>query len=313
MTTKLENFLSRVHDGGKTERELITIALAIAGRVTEEADKTRADRRLSDVGRQAKIVDFAAGGPWAYLTKLKDSAVKLRESIATFQATLFPKDLDQSEVVRAMRLQALCDLQLEAKRADRLRIAMTDDPFAEADLLAPHPSLSGISTETANGDQPSEMALVLDAYRERNYPEQLDGIKVRERSLEAVNAALTEATRVIITQAGVTAEEIEHLAHTQKQPSQRGYLVIRLPYPQLGPPSDITATFLPLIRNTCAGAKRRSRMITVVDRVKQEFQAFEQVETHRATQERADQASRMQSALDRIDYMALIDRRPDRP
>jgi len=135
----------------------------------------------------------------------------MHAEIKTSRAKLGPKSLEPGDLVGALQNSELRSALRAAKRADRLRLAQTDDTFAEAALLA-HPALSGLSAEPADAGQPSEVDMARSAYQQRNFAQQIAGLELREKTMEAVDVALKAAADAIRQEAGGLSEaEVERL------------------------------------------------------------------------------------------------------
>jgi hypothetical protein len=130
----------------------------------------------------------------------------MRADIEKTRASMVPKrsdfDADDLREARAA-LRA-------AKHADRLRLAMNDDQFAAAALLA-HPALSGLKPLPVAEGQPSELDLVRTNYEGRNFPERVAGLAIRERTQEAVNRAIKHVEESLCDVAGINLLEVDRL------------------------------------------------------------------------------------------------------
>jgi hypothetical protein len=198
----MDELVQRTHPGAKVEREIIEAALGAAAVVKQEADAVRGDRRLSQAGMSAKIVEFALSHPWAYLQQQRAKAKVMGEELVQRRASMVPPPADPTNVAAAVLNQELRQMLRASSRADRLRHARADDSFAVAALTAPA-ILSGFDEKTIG-----DLDLIRANYQQRNFTELFAGLALRDEALAVVNLAIESASRQILNEAGITESDV---------------------------------------------------------------------------------------------------------
>lgn len=210
----LDELIKRTHPGAKLEREIITTSLGLAATVKEKAGAYRADRRLSQTGVSAKILEMALGDPWAHLQQQRGKAQAMSAEIAKRRSEMGPPQSDPANVADAILKSEMRAMLRASSRADRLRLARDDDAFAVAALTAPA-ALSGFGAEPMVEGQPSDLDIVRTAYQQRNFTELFAGLELREEALGAVDAAIEIATKQILGEAGISESEVSRILSTK--------------------------------------------------------------------------------------------------
>jgi hypothetical protein len=210
-----DELIARTHPGARDERLIIETALGLMDSVQRKAAEVKSDRRLSQAGIQARLVEIA-GGPWKSLGELQKQARTMVADIESARGRMVPKRLDPADFAGAVLQSEMRSKLCSSTRSERLRLARDRDEFAVAALTAP-PELSGFGDEPVVEGQPSDIEIVRTAFQQRNFVELYAGIQVREQTMSAVTAALEIAARQICSEAGVEESEIDRLTSKEEE------------------------------------------------------------------------------------------------
>ena len=199
-------FLKRLPESAKEERALVEAAFGIPTTVKGKVAEIRNDARLSDTAKQDDIRAAALGNPLAHLKQLHGRVSAMTADLANLKKSFAPKMPDRADLYGELQRRELRDLVRSMPPEKRLRAVMDDPALTDAVLLG-HPSLSGLTIESEDGE-PSQFDLVRENYLERTFGPQLKGVEARERVLETLDAALKVATIQFRNESGLNEAEI---------------------------------------------------------------------------------------------------------
>ena len=195
----LGELLKRLPADAGDARNLVTDALGIPENLKTKVATIRSDPDLNEQAKVRRIKALALGSPSEHLQQLQGRADAMKADVQNLRLALAPK-ADRADLFAADQRDKVLSFGRSLPQHELLRYAMEDQVYAEAILLAPHPTMTGLSRE--------QLELVKAAYVERNFGPQLAGITAREKVLEVVNAALEIATNAFRREAGLNEMDI---------------------------------------------------------------------------------------------------------
>ncbi|HEV2596253.1 MAG TPA: hypothetical protein VGU01_13745 [Sphingomicrobium sp.] len=193
-------FIKRLPEGAKAERELIETAFRFPDAMRTKAAAVRADRNLSEDGKSHALRKLVSeGGMAEHFGQVKAQAKAWQADIQNARAAMKPKAPDKGDLGAAVRDWEIREFLRGLPDAQRMRAALETPEFAAAVVNAP-PILSALSSEVHD--------LVVEAAIERELGPRVEALRQREQIVETVAAALKVAEGRIFSEAGLEAGEL---------------------------------------------------------------------------------------------------------